>query len=286
MSEYILIKKIRIQNANAISSPFTFGFPAITAFMGFAHKIQRHFNPDANPKDLLVNGTGIIHHQFSMQSYKNKLKLTANPLEKDGSRPSFVEEGRCHLTLSLLLEVENLPIHEKEIEQFKVDIVNFISLCKLAGGDIITIGNGNQKSIEILEDKKSNFYHFMPGYFLMENRKLMTEAMEDGQDALDALYHYLKINYRCNQNNNGDIEWHSYKHHSGWLAPIATGFYGISRPEYNVKNKRDIQTIHRFAESLITLGEFVMPHRIENLSDTIWRYQYLNDCYACMQVQK
>jgi len=41
MGALILIDHLKIQNANAISSPLTIGVPSITAFMGFAHQLQR-----------------------------------------------------------------------------------------------------------------------------------------------------------------------------------------------------------------------------------------------------
>jgi CRISPR-associated protein Csy2 len=37
MNQYILIERIKVQNANAIAG-FTWGFPAITHFLGFVHK--------------------------------------------------------------------------------------------------------------------------------------------------------------------------------------------------------------------------------------------------------
>lgn len=52
--------------------------------------------------------------------------------------------------------------------------------------------------------------------------------------------------------------------------PIATGFQGISEIG-TAKNQRDPHTPHRFAESLVTLGEFVMPYRITNLDDMLWQ---------------
>ena len=38
---YLLLKRIHIENANAISSPITYGFPAITGFLGAVHALSR-----------------------------------------------------------------------------------------------------------------------------------------------------------------------------------------------------------------------------------------------------
>ncbi|HNN29958.1 MAG TPA: type I-F CRISPR-associated protein Csy2, partial [Agitococcus sp.] len=34
----------------------------------------------------------------------------------------------------------------------------------------------------------------------------------------------------------------------------------------------DSTTPHRFAESVITLGEFVMPYRISDIDQMLWQY--------------
>ncbi len=67
--------------------------------------------------------------------------------------------------------------------------------------------------------------------------------------------------------------------------PIATGFQGIS-PLGEAKNQRDPSVPHRFAESVVTLGEFVMAHKIKHLDDMLWAYHtdLENDLYLCQQV--
>ncbi len=44
LGNYIIIKNMMVQNANALSSAFTIGFPAVTSFMGFMHGLQRKIN--------------------------------------------------------------------------------------------------------------------------------------------------------------------------------------------------------------------------------------------------
>lgn len=283
MSQYLLIKHLRVQNANAISSPFTFGFPAVTAFMGLAHALQRHLNPTADPDELLVRGVGIASHQFTMQDHQDgyscTLRLTANPLDKDGNRPSFVEEGRCHLTVSLVLEVDNLPNGrplERLLEQLEPLLM---ARCKLAGGDILDVG-----AVKVLTDDKASVRQLMPSYVLMERSDLMQEAMRNGQDALDALHGFLQIRHTSERIKEGEDKatWHSQRARPGWLVPIATGFHALT--EANVaEQQRDSNTPHRFAESLVTLGEFVMPYRLESLAALVWRYRHDGDFYTCTQ---
>ncbi|MFZ4703260.1 MAG: type I-F CRISPR-associated protein Csy2, partial [Candidatus Methylumidiphilus sp.] len=113
----------------------------------------------------------------------------------------------------------------------------------------------------------------MPGYVLVERRDLMIQAMkEEGLDALDALLSHLKIMHRSTQDEKTDkVTWTSKRKTTGWLVPIAVGFQGISELG-KAANQRDTDTPHRFAESVVTLGEFKMPHRIDNLDDVLWQY--------------
>lgn len=285
MSDYVLLKRLQVQNANALSSPFTFGFPAVTAFLGFAHALQRQLNPTADPDELLITGVGIISHALDLQdhqeNYSRTLRLTANPLDKDGSRPSFVEEGRCHLTVSLVLEVENLP-NGRARENLIRDLPNrLLARCKLAGGDILSVAN-----VQILADNKAGLRALMPGYALLERRDLMLEAMQAGQDALDALHGLLQIRHRSTLNaDEKTATWYSSRAQAGWIVPIAVGYHALTAVGMAAQ-QRDEQTPHRFVESVITVGEFVMPYRLNGLADLIWRYQHAPDSavYLCSQV--
>jgi CRISPR-associated protein Csy2 len=40
MSSLILLRRVRVENANAIAG-LTYGFPAITHFLGFSHALSR-----------------------------------------------------------------------------------------------------------------------------------------------------------------------------------------------------------------------------------------------------
>ncbi len=278
MSQYVVLSRLQVRGANALSSPLTFGFPAVTAFMGFGHALQRHFNGDDSHGGFRVNGVGIVSHQFEMLDhqvgYSRTLQLTANPLNEDGKRPSFVEEGRCHMTVSLVLEVQGIGGGPRDLERIR-DIV--FTRLKLAGGDLLV-----PPVVDWLADDRKSIRRLMPGYVLMDRHEWMTETMNDGDDALQALHRHLQIQHRSVTDDDGGITWTAQRHRLGWIVPIASGFHAIS-PVGVATQARDTTTPHRFAESIVTLGEFVLPTRIESLSDLIWRYQVDGDLYACVQ---
>ncbi|MGL5336624.1 MAG: type I-F CRISPR-associated protein Csy2, partial [Enterovibrio sp.] len=40
----LILPHLKIHNANALSSPFTIGFPAMTAWLGFMRALERKLN--------------------------------------------------------------------------------------------------------------------------------------------------------------------------------------------------------------------------------------------------
>ena len=277
MRRFLLIPHIKIHNANAMSSPYTIGFPAITAWLGAVHALQRHIQQQGLA-DVTLTSVAVSCHQFDLQTYKgrgdfvNSIVSTANPLDKDGNRPAFIEEARCHLEVSLLVEYQGLD--SDDLEQFKTLVNTQLHRMKFAGGDMLSV-----KPVEALpidedneQDIKKALRKLMLGYVLIERRDLMINAMqEENKDALEALLDHLKVMHRSTQDDEGKVTWTSSRKASGWLVPIATGFQGISELG-TAKHQRDSDTPHRFAESVVTLGEFVMPYRIKELDDMLWQY--------------
>lgn len=287
----LLIPHLKVHNANALSSPFTIGFPVMTAWLGASHALQRKLN-SAGFTELIFSATGVISHQCNLQTHKgiddyvHSIIGTGNPLDKTGSRSAFIEEARCHLDISLLIEYSGV---EKDDEEKLLNKITYFlnTNMKIAGGDIlnfnppkaIRIAEGVDKELRRLTRK------LMPGYALIERRELMQEAMEEGQDAMDALIDYLAIHHSCEQDDKGSVTWTSKRKTAGWIVPIATGFHGITELG-QAKNQRDPDTPHRFAESVVTLGEFKMPHRIHSIDEILWKYQVKpeNNLYLCQQL--
>lgn len=287
----LILPHIKIHNANALSSPFTIGFPAMTAWLGFTHALERKLN-QSGLSELMLLSTAVVSHQCDVQTHKGEGDFvhsiigTGNPLDKDGSRSAFIEEARCHLDVSLVIEWEG---NDAQVEQpdFIEQLQRIIAAMKMASGDVLSLKRPIIQSVDENSDQETAklLRQLMPGYVLIERRDLMIETMQQGDDALDALLSYLTVNHSCEQDEEEMVTWHSRRKVSGWIVPIATGFQGIS-PLGQAKNQRDASTPHRFAESVVTLGEFVMAHKIKHLDDMLWQYfpDIENDLYLCQQV--
>lgn len=291
----LLLPHLCIHNANALSSPFTIGFPAMTAWLGATHALQRKLLEYG--VSINCNSTGVVSHQLDLQSYRGEndyvssIISTGNPLNKSGERSAFIEEARCHLDVSLLIEIDGVSQEQEETLIERVaHLLN--TKIKMAGGDIQSF---KAPVIHVLEDNNEADLRkltrdIMPGYVLVERRDLMVEAMEQGRDAMDAMLDYLAIHHSCAQDDEGEVTWTSHRKSqknkpAGWIIPIATGFHGISDLG-EAKNQRDPDVPHRFAESLVTLGEFKMPHRFDSINDMLWCYHVdiQNHLYQCIPV--
>lgn len=297
----LALPHLNIHNANALSSPYTIGFPAMTAWLGFVHALQRKLQAAGFPS-LELLATGVFSHRCDLQTYKgpgdfvHSIISTANPLDKDGKRSAFIEEARCHLDVSLLIEYRAQEGDEERMErpEFMSLLEQLLERMKVAGGDLLGF---NTPQLHVLDDSEPQtvrrlLLNFMPSFALIERRELMQQAMEEGADALDAMLEYLTIHHSCEQDDAGDVIWRSQRkvgaegEKPGWIVPIATGFQGIS-PLGIAKNQRDSDTPHRFAESVVTLGEFKMVHRIHSLDEVLWHYHsdLERNLYLCQQAQ-
>jgi len=293
VTQLLVLPHIKVHNANALSSPFTIGFPAMTGFLGAVHALQRKLNQVQLP--VRFNGVGVISHQADLQTHKgtndfvHSIVGAGNPLDKTGARSAFIEEARIHLDVSLIVEIEDLAFEHREklLEQAYRILQGSM---KMAGGDIFSLA---KPQFHVIDDQEPASYallqrQLMPGYAIIERRDLMQENMARNDDALDALIDRLAIHHQCNVSdesaNEKKVQWTSGRKQTGWVVPIATGFHAISDVA-TAKNQRDENTPHRFAESVVTLGEFKMTHRVKHLEQLLWRYHVDSETnlYLCKQ---
>lgn len=292
---FLLIPNLKIHNANAMSSPFTIGFPAMTAWLGAVHAIERKLN--AKDINVQLSKVAVSCHQFDLQTYKGKgdyvhsIVGTANPLDKDGSRPAFIEEARCHLEVSLLIELEGFS---KKLQEKLLEFMNHLVMrMKFASGDVLT-----SRPCEILffdedseladSDLKKILHKLMLGNVLIERKDLVIESMTEGKDGIDSILEHLTANHHPEpldtDSESDKTNWKISRKTAGWIVPIAVGYQGLSSLNNSpILNQRDNETPHRFAESVVTLGEFIMPYRAKSIDQILWEYHIdlENDLYLC-----
>jgi len=284
MKHFLLLPNMKIHNANALSSPYTIGFPAMTAWLGFMHALERKLRDTAFEqvrfKGVIVSCLDMHLHTYKGQGdYVHSIVATGNPLDKSGKRPSFIEEARCDLEVSIAIECDLGVI---DYDLFTGCIDSILHTMKLASGDIICFKPSLHVEVENTQPRALTRY-LMPGFCLVSRQELMQASMNEGKDAIDGMLDYLKTTTDVEINEEHKAtKSKPYKKEGGWIVPIAVGYQGISELG-KLKNTRDSTTPHRFAESVVTLGEFKMPYRFETVDEMVWRYQEYqgDDLYLC-----
>ncbi|SMC17806.1 CRISPR-associated protein, Csy2 family [Andreprevotia lacus DSM 23236] len=304
MKAILQLSRLRIENANAITG-CTWGFPGISHFLGFVHALSRKLNAQCG---VQLGGCAVICHDHQVQAHQPGgwewvFALTRNPLTKDGNTAPFNEEGRMHLTVSLLIECEfdadNLALggenRHENTQRFEQLIASLIPLQRLAGGTLTS--HGQIRFTELGADdaqKKATvrrmLWRLLPGFALIERRDLLSEhhqqCLKQQADAtlLDSLLDFVVLKQAAQADPDGKVEWQRIpKPEAGYLVPISVGYQAIS-PLYapgEVSNSRDPAVPFRFVESAYTLGEWRSPHRFDDLTPLLWRYLHVDDLYVC-----
>lgn len=290
----LVLPHLRVQNANAISSPLTHGFPSMTAFLGLMWALQRKARTAG--LDVHFKAVGVVCHHHQEQTTKsgfvNTFHLTRNPVGKDGGSAAIVEEGRIHLQLSLLLATDS-PRWSQQPETRDTDLATLAELLagmRIAGGSILPPAQPwrfryRPWAIDLTgtgQDRSAVFHkarmRLLPGFTLISRddrlQKRLQELQETTPDAsqLDAWLSLARINWRWTSGKDGKGNWHNDRTGSGWLVPIPVGYgaLGELHPAGSVSNARDASTPFRFVESLYSIGEWVSPHRLTSAEQLLW----------------
>lgn len=299
MSNYILLEHLKVQNANCIAG-LTYGFPAITHFLGYTHALSRKLQQQLG---IELTGCAVVCHQYQLQAYQPSgwgdyvFALTRNPLTKEGKTAPIVEEGRMHLTVSLILEADKAFSNSQQ--QRLVEMLSLLAQRqKLAGGQVISL-----KGVSLYSDdderalSRKLLRKMLPGFVLTDRSELLKQhyqqliATQPNATMLDAWLDFSALTYQAVTADNVDspteqhaVEWVRVpKPANGYLVPITTGYKAISvlYPAGSVANSRDPQYPFCFVESAYGVGQWLSPHRVPDVRDVIWRYRHEGPWYLC-----
>ncbi len=285
MTKYILINRIKVQNANAVAG-FTWGFPSITHFLGFQHGIMRQLR-GTNFKNIELLNCGVFaheHHVHTYGDYKDRFTQSKNPPYRKGekkpkSSPPVIEEGKMNMTVSLLIGYSGNLGHGDDFFKW---LRKRCFLQRLAGGTILDIGK--IQAFDLVEDK-----HF----FLLKRKLLPGFALIDRSDALAAHY-----NSSIDKNENTELleAWLDFsllkrkarpksnlikkhltaydKHNTTilmdeWRRHIASGPYNGEIPELLIKHFEQLDNNKNNNMLLNQWRQYLTP---DNKSAADWEY--------------
>ncbi len=320
----ILLPRLSVINANAISGPLSWGFPAPSAFTGFVHALHRKLKnglirtDDLEIEDRLeLDGVGIVCHHFDPQvnkakgSYRYRFNLSKNPvgikkkIGKDGKLEgaSFVEEGRAHFEISLLIGVYGY-LDDEDGEKLARRVAQMAQFMRLAGGSILPDSGKEKyspKHIKLSGTHEGDREVFrglrrklLPGFALIHRHDLLMKHLDDlcnelpKATVLDALLDLVQLKWNPipqDLEHPNQVEWQASRAKPGWLVPLPVGYGAISQlyEPGKIKNARDNEVPLRFVESLYSLGEWKSPHRIKQTQELLWfhRAEPEDGIYLC-----
>ncbi len=184
MSRFVLISKIKVQNANAIAG-FTYGFPSITHFLGFVQNLKIKLAKSAF-NEVELSGCAVVahdHHVHLHGKYNDRFTQTKNSgamlfeKSKAGKNPSIIEEGKMNMTVSLLVGVDGYLGEQNDSFLKWLEKESFGQ--RLAGGTILDIPEiqtynlAEQKNIYRLKKK------LLPGFMLIDQSSYLKERYEE-----------------------------------------------------------------------------------------------------------
>ncbi|MAY42620.1 MULTISPECIES: type I-F CRISPR-associated protein Csy2 [unclassified Neptuniibacter] len=289
-TQYLLaLPRLRIQHANCISSPLTWGFPSMSAFVGWMQALIRKLPEHL---DLEFDAVGIICHQHELQTdkdYVHRFNLTRNPVDKSGKTAAIVEEGRIHLEVTLLLSASGSSCLGSDEDRQKVadEVADLVAGMRIAGGSVLASSASPQLLMFSEDDEKQSVlfrrlrYQWLPGFALVLRDDLLQghcEAMRSVKPKttlLDAWLDLSRFNHECvevdAEKEEPSFEW-KVRQKPGWLVPLPVGYGALSQlyEPGQVAKTRDSETPFRFVETLYSMGQWVSPHRINSIDEIMW----------------
>jgi CRISPR-associated protein Csy2 len=303
----LVLPRLRVQNANTISSPMTWGFPAITAFTGLMTALERRLGVEAG---LTLHGVGVICHGFEPQvtrgGFERSFHLTRNPVLKDGSTAAIVEEGHTHLDITLVFDAQlaQHQLGETERTALANHTADLLAGMRVAGGSVmpplpgvlrrparpqlVLIGEGEEAQKKQFDRMKRRW---LPGFALVSRDDLLQDqliALRQGTpqaSVLDAWLSLSGLTHRATRDTTTEqISWQTDKR-PGWIVPLPVGYAALSplHPAGEVAGARDNRVPFRFVESIYSLGEWISPHRLASTAQLFWYpvHEEDSDLYRC-----
>ncbi|UJP05470.1 MAG: type I-F CRISPR-associated protein Csy2 [Nitrosomonas sp.] len=304
---YIVFERISIQDANCVAG-FTYGFPAITHFLGFGHALSRRLSAT---QQLTLQGCAVICHQHQIHAYQPKgygdyvFAQSKNPptsRAKAKETPPIIEEGKMDMTVSLVMACPDMRISRtSEINALAQIIMNLAHQHHLAGGSIHRIEAIHILNMDQQKLSKKLKRLLLPGFVLMDRSDLLASHYEtlkqqqSNAELVDAWLDFSALKYQAKPKlkegeleptDKTEAEWvRMDKPAKGWLVPIINGYKAISDvyAAGEVANTRDATTPVCFVEASHSIGEWRSLHRIKQVADMLWHYHQEQDWYLCRQ---
>lgn len=239
MSQYLVIPRLEIRNANAQPAWWMIGPPPVTAYLGFAHAMSLAISAGIH------DGIAIVHHdvQFLGEQFVNTLLphqfRSASFIDNDdySSKNKHVlssqPTARCHVIVSIVVRFK-----DDTAFGLKDALPSFLRRGRIAGGSIID--HEKPKHVRAMGELSEVKNAIGSGFSIVSRQDLM--VMEEGdRDMLDVLLRLIRPAEKLTDD-------------AKWLLPTSLGYIEIS-PRKQRRNVRG-GFPHAYAEPLVGLVQY------------------------------
>lgn len=291
---FLLVDRICVHHANAISSPLTYGFPAISAFVGMMHRLNRCLPKPCEItgfESVLIASHRCTPYLFRADKFSDaRFIQKRHPVRKNGESASIIEEGKVDLEISLVFKVcGDAALIKKNKEALEAQLENLIQGQRIAGGHILSIKRCALFDYDYFVTIEKLLF---PAYILCDASLELSQIQEElrtGKNSsgettnypaqldaneLDALLATAQIFHIPPQDSQDEWKHYSVKQNRGWLVPIPIGYQAIS-PEYaagEMLNTRHPNYPSQYVEAVYGLGQWIFPHQMTTKTYAFWQY--------------
>jgi CRISPR-associated protein Csy2 len=325
MRQFLLLKRLQIENANAVAG-LTWGFPAISHFLGFTHALDRKLRKTDLSCPEVFGGCAIICHRHQHLTKRDNYKahhfcLTRNPLTKEGKTAPFNEEGRMHLEISLLVEMklsterfyealnrEDILDEQQQDSEFIRAIEGALVTSRLAGGRCINYQQVTIVSATGTEDKidqtlKRMLFGLLPGFAIIDRSELLQQHSDhlmprNDISAIEAWMDFGALRYQWVEGDAHDGklekddqtgEWQRVSlPETGWFVPLMLGYQPIAELQAAgaINGSRDPDCPLCPVEAVYGVGQWLAPMRVAHVDELLWRYSHDENGYHFQNISK
>ncbi|MDK9790064.1 type I-F CRISPR-associated protein Csy2 [Vibrio sp. D431a] len=291
-NDFVILKNISVQAANCISG-ICYGFPSVTAFLGFAHAISRKLEPT---EGISLTDVGILCHKHKVIAHRKsyfdhyRFSQKRTPPTSKGEPSPVNEEGMMNLTVSLVVRATGLDKTDQiNCERQCEEIKNLAQTMTLAGGNVVKIDDCYSISTNC---HKELLRPLLPFACLIEKSDLLIEKTSKGMSKLEAIIGTTTTEYKAETSlipstqvsADARINWLQTNKSDGYIVPIQVGFKALTRifEGGEIENSRDEFTPLTFVEPIHTLGEWLRtPSRLDSIDELMWHYYSNHPFYLC-----
>jgi CRISPR-associated protein Csy2 len=269
---YLMLPRMVVKDFNAESNQYVAGIPAMTAFTGYGHVLERKMQ--ASGWHVQVEGVAVLLHDMQLQAGHPKCPAAMKGA-KDLINPPIIEEIKGDMRVTLVLRLtwdeDDIDIWDwvgNTFDQFTSDelrlVYDWVLSLPCCGGSCHSVGSikifGKGDNRDKLTQQLRRIHQVDTGYFITPRDDLLALTPNaEQQDILDVLLDTQRLTTYKDEHGQQKCR----RDQKGWLIPLAVGYQAIEIPQ----TRRGVRNAshHVYAEPLTGLGELV------HASSPLWR---------------